>query len=419
MTANSKNYADVWKEIPWKSLEKALSILQHRIYKASKNNQIAKVKQLQRLLLYSKTSKLLAVREITQLNTEKRIADVNSLFLLNARQKLELADSIRIHPSEEYFRLNRTCKFKPNQSKLSLEVSIIRDRVTKCILKYALAPMYAAKGSLDSFGFQLGTDQSDVQSAIIMNIKNDSTKISKKVLKINLKRCFSEVKDFKFLNLITLPSFAMKVLKQILKVGIFREKCKSVKDPFQCEIMSPLLINIILQGLEDIYNDHTKPNAVIQKGIRYLDELVFFPKGKESSEILIQKVKTFLTERGLNAENSKIWILEVTSGFDFLEWSFKLKPKSGKYLCYPTSKSRKNCIKNLKRIIKDSRYKLRDRLKKANFIYENWHEYYKRCNTSNTNVWSIKRFYYRYIQRKSSVPQKEHLKLINSVFTIN
>ena len=172
MTANSKNYADVWKEISWKSMEKTLSILQYRIYKATKNNDVARVKQLQRLLIYSKASKFLAVKKVTQLNTGKRTPDRNTTTVISAKKLLEIVNSIRVHSSKKDDTFREINTYRSIKDMEPPEIYNLKNKALQYILKYALEPMYEAKASIGSYGCRPGKNAHDAQCSIIANIKN-------------------------------------------------------------------------------------------------------------------------------------------------------------------------------------------------------------------------------------------------------
>lgn len=409
MTANSKNYADVWKEIPWKSMEKTLSILQYRIYKATKNNDLARVKQLQRLLMYSKASRFLAVKQVT-LNTVKRTQGGNTTTIISAKKLLEIVNSIRIrvHSSKKDDSFREINMYRSIVDIEPPEICSLKNKAIQYILKYALEPMYEAKASIGSYGCRPGKNAHDAQCSIIANIRNKSNVVFKRVLKVNVEKCFDRIRYFRFLHVIILPSFAMKVLKETLKIEAFRERSTFSEGIQKCGIVSSLVINIVLHGLEDIHNEQKKTNVTLQKGIRYINDLIFFLKENESSKDLLQKVKTFLAERDLNVESFQSEMLKITEGFDFLDWTFKVKSKSGNHLCYPSLESRKNLIEDIKKVMINSRFKLRDRFNKAVFIYKDWYNHHRYCNLSNMDLWSIKHWCYQYIRRQS-LPKK-HLK---------
>ncbi|MGB3651997.1 MAG: reverse transcriptase N-terminal domain-containing protein [Rivularia sp. (in: cyanobacteria)] len=63
-----------WNTIPWRKLEKNVFKLQKRIYQASRRGDNQQVRRLQRLLIKSWSTKVLALRRVTQDNTGKKTA---------------------------------------------------------------------------------------------------------------------------------------------------------------------------------------------------------------------------------------------------------------------------------------------------------------------------------------------------------
>ena len=86
--------ADEWKALPWKKFQTNLFRLQHRIFKAAKENDVQRVKRLQSLLLGSKCSKYLAVRQVTQLNAGKKTAGVDGIKSLNPKERFQLVTEL-------------------------------------------------------------------------------------------------------------------------------------------------------------------------------------------------------------------------------------------------------------------------------------------------------------------------------------
>ncbi len=68
MTYNT-SYSDDWKQTNWKQLSKDLFGLQRRIFKAVRVGDKAKARRLQKLLISSYAARMLAIRQVTQLNT--------------------------------------------------------------------------------------------------------------------------------------------------------------------------------------------------------------------------------------------------------------------------------------------------------------------------------------------------------------
>ncbi|NEO57201.1 MAG: RNA-dependent DNA polymerase, partial [Okeania sp. SIO3B5] len=58
-----------WKNQNWKKFQKNLFRLQKRVYKAMQDGDLRKVRNLQRLVLKSLAARMLAVRQVSQLNS--------------------------------------------------------------------------------------------------------------------------------------------------------------------------------------------------------------------------------------------------------------------------------------------------------------------------------------------------------------
>ncbi len=77
---------DRWKDIPWTRVEREVFKLQRRIYRASVRNDRKTVHKLQRLLMKSRSGRLLAVRRVSQDNMGKKTAGVDGVKLLTPKQ---------------------------------------------------------------------------------------------------------------------------------------------------------------------------------------------------------------------------------------------------------------------------------------------------------------------------------------------
>src|SRR5437867_2420477 len=85
-----------WTAIPWKHIQRTVFKLQTRIYRASRRGDVQAVRKLQRLLVRSRSAKLLAVRRVTQDNRGKRTAGVDGVKSLTPPQRLRLANALTL-----------------------------------------------------------------------------------------------------------------------------------------------------------------------------------------------------------------------------------------------------------------------------------------------------------------------------------
>ena len=94
--APETNPSEEWADLPWRKLEQHLYRLQKRIFKASARGDLKTVHKLQKLVMKSRSARLLAVRRVTQENQGKKTAGVDGVKSVSPVGRLALAEAI--HP---------------------------------------------------------------------------------------------------------------------------------------------------------------------------------------------------------------------------------------------------------------------------------------------------------------------------------
>jgi len=410
-----KSCADEWKQLPWKNFQKNLFRLQHRIYKAAKMNDDNQVKRLQSLLLGSKGPKYLAVRQVTQLNAGKRSAGVDGKKLLNPKERLQLVTELNGMKGWKHRKLRRVYIPKANGKERPLGIPTISDRAMQCLVKYALEPVYESYASDGSYGFRPGHSTWDVQNRLFQNLRSNCNGSQKTILELDIQGCFDNINHDAILSKTILPGVAQKFLRSALVAGVLQERDATLVGTPQGGVISPVLCNIALHGVEDLNNARIRGQHY-QRGLRYADDMVFILMPGECGEQLLTKVKDFLQERGLEAEEAKTRIVSPLEGFDFLGWHFKIKAKNQKFVCYPSRKNRLQMVRKVKSVMKDSRYKIEDRFQKVKVIYRGWWNYHQYSDMGQINLWSIRQWVYKYVRKATKIPYKETIKQLDAIF---
>jgi RNA-directed DNA polymerase len=86
-------------------------------------------------------------------------------------------------------------------------------------------------------------------------------------------------------------------------------------------VISPLLANIALHGMEDALGvRYDKRGGTISKRgvVRYADDVVVFCESKEDAEQVIRDLGPWLAQRGLTLSPEKTRVVHLDEGFDFL-----------------------------------------------------------------------------------------------------
>ena len=90
---HSTSYSDDWEFADWKGFQKVLFRLQRRIFQAVRDGDKAKTKSLQKLVLSSRAARMLAIRQVTQLNTGKKTAGIDGKKSLTFKERFQLEEN--------------------------------------------------------------------------------------------------------------------------------------------------------------------------------------------------------------------------------------------------------------------------------------------------------------------------------------
>lgn len=102
----------------------------------------------------------------------------------------------------------------------------------------------------------------------------------------------------------------------------------------QGSIISPILCNVALNGLENKIKDANPRFKGISQGvhiIRYADDMIITSRTPENARTNRGIVEEFLEERGLQLNLEKTKITHIKEGFDFLGFNFKRVPLRRKF----------------------------------------------------------------------------------------
>ena len=80
-----------WRDIRWQEVERNVRRLQERIYRNAQQKRWRKVRNLQKLLTKTMSSKLLAIRRITVENKGRKTAGVDGQLIKTPTQRIELS----------------------------------------------------------------------------------------------------------------------------------------------------------------------------------------------------------------------------------------------------------------------------------------------------------------------------------------
>ena len=292
-----------WSQVTWKKLAMRVYKLQKRIYRASQRGDVKAVRRLQKTLLHSWRAKMLAVQRVTQDNQGKKTAGVDGVKALTLEQRLDLVGQLKLTDKSKPTR--RVWIPKPGtEEKRPLGIPTLYERALQALVKQAMEPEWEAKKEPNSYGFRPGRSSPAAVAAIFTAIR---LKV-KFVLDADIAKCFDRIDQQALLNKINTFLSLRRQIKGWLKSGVLdnREMLETDKGTPQGGVISPLLANIALHGLEaqvkqfaETLPGNKRDNKNALTLVRYADDFVIPHEKLEGVQKGQQIIQDWLSEIGL------------------------------------------------------------------------------------------------------------------------
>jgi RNA-directed DNA polymerase len=245
---------DAWEQVDWRDHEEQVRRMRCRIFKAVQEGDLATARNLQRLMPRSWSNTLISVRQVTQRNTGRKTAGVDGQVALTSQARAEVA--VRVHTTQSSWRpspvrrvyipkASDTTKMRP------LGIPVILDRCHQARVRNALEPEWEARFETRSYGFRPGRGCHDAIESLFRTLCGKAKRVW--ILDADLAGAFDNIDHGHLLEVIgDFP--ARRMVVGWLKAGILEAgqgfSPTEVGTP-QGGVISPLLLNIALHGLEE------------------------------------------------------------------------------------------------------------------------------------------------------------------------
>ncbi|WP_316745468.1 reverse transcriptase domain-containing protein, partial [Streptomyces sp. MK7] len=350
-------FAD-WDSIDWDRAQKNVRRLRQRIFTASRDGDLTKVRNLQKLMLRSLSNTLVSVRRATEINAGRKTAGVDGQVVLTAPGKAELTRFIQQRASSWRARPVRRVFIPKNgagRKRRPLGIPVIIDRCHQARAANALEPEWEARFEARSYGFRPGRGCHDA-IGVICNTLNGKNPQRVWILDADLAAAFDRIDhDHLLTQLGTFP--ARDMVRQWLKAGVVERGrfTPTEEGTPQGGVISPLLLNVALHGMETAAGvcyyatgpraGQSMPDSPVV--VRYADDLVAICHSREAAEQVKARLAAWLAPRGLVFNEDKTRIVHAETGFDFLGFNVR-RYRSGKLLIKPSKTAVKRIRERLR-----------------------------------------------------------------------
>jgi RNA-directed DNA polymerase len=376
---------DSWGKIPWPKVESFVFRFQTRIYKASLEKNYGKMRALQTRLAQSVHARLLAVRRVTMDSCDNNLITTGPL-------RMELVRTLKFDGKAQPIR--RTwipkpgrlaapggCPLGSGSRSRSRSREVVADRAKQALAQMVLEPEWEARFEPNSYGFRPGRSCQDAMEALAsLAIIQRAKYVLDAIIYRDIAKCFDRINTSSLLEKLDTYPVMRNQIKAWLEADIltgFANRPKSIEpsDSGEGGLISPLLANIALHGMENALNEWAQQQARREKIhnlsfarrvilVRYADDFLLLHKARREeihnlsfARRVVQGAQGFLSQwlqpMGLELHPDQTRIVTTGEGFHFLAHDLLHlgKGSHGLVRVAPSKKSQETLLSQTREVI--------------------------------------------------------------------
>ncbi len=314
---SDRGLASRWDSIDWNLVDQHIAVMQGRLSEASRSGDSETLAELTESFLNSFEAKAKAVANVTR-NESTKNPGVGEAWTTSAdKMKAVMVINHHGYRTEPFYSF---VMFEPKTKKdREMCIPTFYDRAMHDLFRMLMEPICEPLYDRRLFSSRTGRSLSDAASEVQRLLSDESA--PEWVVRCDVKSFYDTMSHEWLLDNIPMDRDVLEQFLKAPRVDQGRGKPMVPKAGVPTgNRMSPILANMILNGLESELHDPYDPDIGVV--VRWVDDIVITARDEEDALHKMAKVRRFIDPRGLRLNEKKSYVANVREGFEFLKYRY-------------------------------------------------------------------------------------------------